>query len=256
MIQMKKLVVGVLIVLIGTFLLMVNVGIIPAEIKSYVFSWQSLLIAIGTICLFDRNSKNKDAGVILVLVGSIFLLSRIFNEIINLSGIIIPLGIIFLGIFFLIKSQRKQKETVIFGNHLGKNGINRENFESMPFSEMKTDHSGYIKREYVFTGSKERLSVGEICRVEVEAVFSGVEIDFTQVELSPDVRNVHIKISSVFSGVVIYIPSEWNVSIQKTGVFGGFTDKRLFLLNPDPAGKLVILELEAVFGGGEIRCYE
>jgi predicted membrane protein len=122
----------------------------------------------------------------------------------------------------------------------------------MPFTDISDNDAGYIKREYVFTGTKERINT-EIKRVEIEAVFSGVEVDFSQTELSPEVKNIHIKVSSVFSGVTLYIPEEWEVLIQKTGVFGGFSDKRFVKKRSNSNEKLVILELEAVFGGGEVK---
>jgi predicted membrane protein len=175
-------------------------------------------------------------------------------ETVNISGLILSVAIIMVGIYFLIKSQRKKSENNIFcyiNQHQSP-----EDFKSMPFTDMSTGDSGYIKREYVFSATKERITGCEIKRVEIEAVFSGVEIDFSQTELSPEVKNVHIKVSAVFSGVTIYLPAEWNVLVQKTGVFGGWTDKRFGKKSLNPDGKVIILELEAVFGGGEVKYYE
>jgi predicted membrane protein len=93
--------------------------------------------------------------------------------------------------------------------------------------------------------------------VEIEAIFSSVEIDFTQAELADDVKvAARISVKSVFGSVILYVPEDWNITIQKTGVFGGFTDNRPNRVLQIASDKLVILELEAVFGGGEIRCYE
>ena len=249
---MKKVTTGVIIVLVGVFLLLVNVGIIPFELKRFVFSWQALLIAIGTIFLFDGKSKNKDAGVILISVGTLFLLPRIFHQVPNISGIILSGAIIAVGIYLVVRGQ-KNKRTSLFENYNSQN--KQEDFESMPFSEVESDHSGFIKREYAFSNLKERIS-GEIKGAEIDAAFSGIEIDFSQAELTRDVRAVRIKVSAVFSGVTIYIPSEWNVLVHKTGIFGSFVDKRHKDSATALGGQLVVLELEAVFGGGEIRYYE
>lgn len=255
---MKKIVTGVFIVLAGVFLLIHNLGYFR-EYYHLVFSWQSLLVAIGVILLFDKKSKNKDGGIILIIVGLAFLTSKIFQVFfsgmfapINTTGLILSVGLIAIGVFFIINSRRK-KQTVLF--YKCKN-FNSETFESMPFTNISAGDSGFIKRELVFSSSKERFSPCILKKLEIDAVFSGVEIDLSQVELSPDVKNVHIKVSSVFSGVVLYLPPEWNVLIQKTGVFGGFEDRRSEKIISNPTGKQVILELEAVFGGGEIKCYE
>jgi len=93
--------------------------------------------------------------------------------------------------------------------------------------------------------------------VEIEAVFSGVEIDFSQAELADDIKVAAlIKIKSVFSGVILYVPDDWNIVVQKTGVFGGFTDNRPNRVLQVSGNKYVVLEVEALFGGGELRCYE
>ena len=251
------MVVGVIIVLIGTFLLLGNVGIIPFELKRLVFSWQTLLIAIGTIFLFDGKSKNKDAGIILIFIGTLFLLPRIFHQVPNMSGIILSGTVIVIGIYLVVKAQKSKKTTTFFESGSSNYGsqYKQEDFDSMPFSEVGSNHSGFIKREYAFSSSKERIS-GEIKGVEIDAAFSGVEIDFSQAELARDTKTVRIKVTAVFGGVTVYIPSEWNVLVQKTGVFGSFVDKRHKAPTTALGGQLVILELEAIFGGGEIRYYE
>ena len=249
---MKKMAVGVIVVLIGVFLLLVNVGIIPFELKRIVLSWQTLLIAIGGICLFDGKSKNKDAGIILISIGALFLFPRIFHQIDNIEEIVVSGTVIAIGILLVVKAQ-KNKRTILFENYNSQH--KQEDFNSMPFSEVGSEHSGFIRREYVFSNSKEKIS-GEIRKIEIDAAFSGVEIDFSQAELARDAKTVHIKVTAVFSGATIYIPSEWNVLIQKTGIFGSFVDKRHKAPVTALGGQLVILELEAIFGGGEIRYYE
>jgi hypothetical protein len=255
---MKRIATGVIIVLAGIILLFYHLGFLPHCYLRILISWQSLLIAIGAVQLADnkRFHNHKDAGIILIFTGLIFLIPKILAvwapEILsdskNVRGVIMSVFIIALGVFFLVKAHKKKHN--IFHRH-------SEDFESIPFTEMSVNDSGYIKREYVFSASKERISSGEIKQVEIEAVFSGVEIDFSQAELSSEVKNIHIKVSSVFSGVTLFLPPEWkNVVIRKTGVFGGFTDKRFGKTIPDSNGKLVFLELEAVFGGGEVKYYE
>ena len=250
---MKKMVVGVIIVLAGAFLLLINVGIIPTELKRLVFSWQTLLIAVGAICLFDGKQKDKDTGIILIFIGTLFLLPRIFHQVPNISGIILSGAIIAIGIYLVIRAQRNKKTNTVFES--GSNNYRHEDFDSMPFSEVRNDCSGFIKREYAFSSSKERIS-GEIRGAEIDAAFSGIEIDFSQAELARDTKTTRIKVTAIFGGVTIYIPSEWNVLVQKTGVFGSFVDKRHKSPTTALGGQLVILELEAVFGGGEIRYYE
>ena len=248
---MKKVVFGVLIMMLGVFLLFRNLGFIPWNISHWVFSWQSLLIAIGAILLFDRKTDNKNVGVLLIMVGSVFLLPKILN--VHLGGIIVPAIVIALGIIFIIRVSTRKKWDGFFSNvHVWK----EYDYTKKKFNGTTINGSGRIKREYVFDGAKERWTYGKLRDVEIEAVFSGVTLDLSQAELSEDVKDgVYIKVKSVFSGVTLYVPDDWNIMIQKTGAFGGFEDNRPRNIEIDE-NKKVILELEAVFGGGEIRCYE
>jgi hypothetical protein len=250
---MKKIVFGVLIMMFGVFLLLRNLGFIPCEISRWVISWQSLVIAIGAILLFDRKMDNKNAGVVLILVGSIFLLSKMLD--VSMKGIVVPALVIALGVVFLFWVTTKKswwwKDRFTHSSEWKEFDCKKNSFTNM------TDNgNGYIKREYVFNGSKEKWTYGKLRNLVIEAVFSGVELDLSQAELADDVKvAVHIKVTSVFSGVILYVPDDWNIMVQKNGVFGGFVDNRPRNIEVDKS-KMVILELEAVFGGGEIRCYE
>ncbi|MDR2805983.1 MAG: hypothetical protein LBB85_10195 [Dysgonamonadaceae bacterium] len=247
---MKKVVIGIIIVMLGVFLLFNNLGFLPSSVYHLVISWQTILIAIGAVFFFDgRNShKHESAGIILILTGTIFLLPKIFD--VNLSGILVPLLIIAAGIYFVVIAVTKRNGKNFF--------FEKKHFDRMTFEEISVNEEGVIKRSYVFTGSKERWNYGRVKNVEIEAVFSGVELDFTQVELSEESETVQIKVSSVFSGIILYVPEEWNIIVQKTGVFGSFIDSRPrnAVRLAKEKEKVVILELEAVFGGGEIKCYK
>jgi predicted membrane protein len=234
--------------MLGVFLLFDNLGFFLPIVHSIVISWQALLIAIGAIFLFDGKTDHKNAGIALVFIGMLFLLPKIFD--VSVKGVAVPILIIAGGVYLVIRASTRRVHPSFF------NRKQFENFDKMPFTETSIDSNGVIHREYVFTGSKEKWTYGKVKNVEIEAVFSGVELDFTQAELSDEVETIYIKVSSVFSGVTLYVPQEWNVMFQKTGVFGGFVDKRPRSIALFAKGKIVVMELEAVFGGGEIKCYE
>jgi predicted membrane protein len=251
---MKKIVLGIIILFAGIFLLFNNLGYFPRTVYHIVISWQALLIGIGVVLLFDEKSNNKSAGIILVSIGTLFLLPRIFD--IDAGGFFLPLIIIATGILFIVKAATKKPHRFIAFGETASFENKRGDIIGTPDSDTNANYDGYISREYVFTGSKERWTYNNVKSIEINAVFSGVELDFTQLELSQGVEKVQIKISSVFGGVVLYVPDNWNIIMQKTGIFGSFADNRPHNLVQSSNGKPVYLELEAVFGGGEIKCYK
>jgi predicted membrane protein len=251
---MKKIVFGFLIMMLGAFLLLNNMGFFIPDVYHWVISWQTLLIAIGVILLFDRPSDHKTAGIVLIFIGSLFLLPKIFP--LSVHGLIIPLLIIAAGVAFIIKAATRKNESTEFGTWCNGHHNWKKNFKDFE-KNVTINGGGVVRKEYVFAGSKEKWTQGKLKNVEIEATFSGVEIDFTQTELADDIKVAAcIKVKSVFSGVILYVPDDWNIMVQKTGVFGGFVDNRPNRVLKVCSDKLVILELEAVFGGGEIKCYE
>jgi len=255
---MKRVAFGIIIMFVGIFMLFRNMDFIPWEVSNIVLSWPALLVGIGVVLLFDGKPSNKSAGVVLAAIGVLFLLPRIFG--LDVSGFFVPLIIIVIGILFVIKSSTKntryfgasgkRRNTVLFDNR-------NEYLNGTQDYEMGGNAEDFISQDYVFSGSKEKWTYTNVKNIEISSVFSGVELDLTQIELSPDVERVHIKVSSVFGGVVLYVPDDWNIIIQKTGVFGSFVDNRpRNVAQSSATGRLVYLELEAVFGGGEIKCYE
>jgi hypothetical protein len=56
----------------------------------------------------------------------------------------------------------------------------------------------------------------------------------------------------IFGGSKFIVPEDWDVKMEVTTVFGGFSDKRhRSIVVPDASRKLVIRG-EAIFGGGEL----
>ena len=251
---MKKIVTGIIIMAVGAFLLFNNMGFFIPEVYHLVISWQTLLIAIGVILLFDKPSDHKTAGIILIVIGTLFLLSKICP--LNVRTFIIPAAIIAIGIGFIIKATTRKNEDNSFETWFSEHPEWKKQFKNFGKNDTFKD-GNVIYKEYVFTSSKEKWTQGKLKNLEIEARFSGVELDFTQAELADDIKVAAcIKVKSVFSGVILYVPEDWNIVVQKTGAFGGFADNRPNRVLRVSSDKIVTLEVEAVFGGGEIRCYE
>jgi len=252
---MKKIVIGFIIMLFGAFMLLNNMGLFLPDVYRIVVSWQSLLIAIGIVLLVDKPSDHKVAGTVLILIGAVFLLHKFFY--INIGSFIIPVIIIAIGIGLVIRAATGKKiERYVWERSKWEKNIG-DFGKTGNETNVTSNKEGVIRKEYIFTSSKEKWTQSKLNDVEIEAIFSGVEIDLSQAELSDAVKvAAHIRVKSVFSGVILYVPEDWNIVVQKTGVFGGFTDNRPNRVLKVAGEKYVVLEVEAVFGGGELRCYE
>jgi len=229
-IHVSSLVFAMLVIAAGVLLFAFNVeGGLPDTYKNVVFSWPMLLVAIGFVCFFSRSKWFF--GLILVLLGGFFLLPKIPG--INLEKQIIWAGIVTvagIGILCKVLFQRSSFwKNANFFTHFS--------FWDKPDENWKVYSSG------------ETYKSGSIDR---NCVFGGIELDLSEAQLAEGVH--HLELNSVFGGIVLYVPVDWRIEINKTQVFGAFVDNR-----PKPnfevnENKLLIIEANAVFGGGEIKC--
>jgi len=83
---------------------------------------------------------------------------------------------------------------------------------------------------------------------KIVAVFSGAEIDLTQVKT--DATEIALEVSSVFSGVEIVVPKDWNVK-SAANVFLGNVD--IHQAHGTTGSVTLTIHGEAAFGGIEVR---
>lgn len=98
----RNIVVGSIIVILGSLLLLNNFGFLDFQIRSYIFSWKTLLIVIGLFMLTSK--KNLTGGVILISLGVIFWLPVLLGHQIVLGQIFLPAILMVIGILLLLKA--------------------------------------------------------------------------------------------------------------------------------------------------------
>jgi predicted membrane protein len=230
--QMKKYAFGIIVMIAGLLLLGYNTGLIPYEWKHIFFSWQMLLIAIGVINLMNRD--NWVPGIILISIGSFFILPRLFFLPDNFTHLFWPLILITAGVVILVKR---------LPGHRGWTQAGRANAMD----------EGYVRQDNIFSGSKRRISSQAFKGGQINCVFGGAEIDLTQSKLAEGIYD--LEVNAIFGGVTVIVPSDWKIELKVTSILGGFTDKRAYIKeNPDPS-KVLVIRGSAIFGGGEIKSY-
>ena len=228
--QSNRPIVGVILVLVGIFLVLKNTGFFPGFIDHIIFSWPMLLITIGIVITIG-SSGGKTSGIILMAVGAFFLIPHIFRETFDVN-LFWPAVFIIIGLVFIF-SRRKVWNSVSTASQTG---------------------DDYIDYVHVFSGGERQIVSDNFRGGKVTAVFGGSEIDMTKAKLAPGVSE--LEIACVFGGTTIIVPDDWNVRVEVVPVLGGFGDSRK--LNPgrtiDQTRQLVI-KGAVVFGGGEIKSY-
>lgn len=226
----NRSIVGVILVLIGLFLVLRNTGFFPAFIENIIFSWPMLLIAIGVVITIGSGGS-KTSGIIVMAVGAFFLIPHIFREAFDIN-MFWPSIFIIIGIIFIFSK--------------------RKGWNSVPTSPQTGDD--YIDYVHVFSGGERQIVSENFRGGKVTAVFGGSEIDLTKAKLAPGVSE--LELACVFGGTTIIVPDDWNVKIEVVPVLGGFGDSRK--LNPGriiDTTKQLVIKGAVVFGGGEVKSY-
>lgn len=225
-------IIGFILLAAGVFLLLSNLDLIDYSFHDIFFSWEIVLIAIGLIIFITSWDTS---GLILIAIGSVFLLADYYNF--N-PWSFWPVILIIIGLQLLFKSKRHQyKEYKIKDKH-GKKWVER--------------HENIIDHNAAFSDIKEMYFANNFQGGKISAVFSGVQIDLTNSKLA-DGENI-LDLSVVLAGVSLVIPREWKVIVQTSQVLGGFDDQRKSSVTLDD-GKTLIIKGSLVLGGCELKSY-
>jgi predicted membrane protein len=250
---------ALLVIAAGVLLFSYHTGVLPVSVKSIIFTWQTLLIAIGLVLLAQPYKRTP--GVILIIIGTVFLLPEIFGRIplfygrgraLSWAVILILVGIFLLGKAIFGRSWCHHHKRY---RHRFEEGRCESSYFQHPREHFSTrtpkDETGYVDRNFVFGGGKEYVNLPNFKGGEINCIFGGLDLDLSKAQLAPGLHT--LEVSSVFGGVTICVPTHWKVEIRQTCVFGAFDDKRTQPYFDVEEDRSLIIVVNAVFGGGEIR---
>ncbi|MEO8399933.1 MAG: LiaF domain-containing protein [Ignavibacteriaceae bacterium] len=234
----------------------------------------------------DENNRTSNPryvlGIILVLVGGLFLLKSFGIIFLNIpyiifswpffmfvAGVLIlvnsrkkPLGIIFISIggFFLLRRIFDWYDLdfeVIIALAVIALGIyiifrQRNNSYTADSSSDQSFRNDVIDDVSIFGGGTKIIHSDNFRGGNITAIFGGSEIDLSSCKLAEG-TNV-IDVVTIFGGAEINVPKDWNVILSVSPIFGGFSNR----IRRDPnipvdLSRSLIIKGVAIFGGGEIK---
>ncbi len=252
--QKGKVLAGLIIVVIGSLLLLDNVGL---NLPNWLWHWSNILIVIGLFIGVKHNFRNS-AWFILVLIGSFFTLKEAFDHEINFSKVIFPSMLVILGLFILFKPKgsfhhkakwKNFNEPEPFTSYTEAGADTDTNSST---EKKKTNSNDYLDSVNVFGGSHQTIYSKNFKGGEITAVFGGCDVNLTQADFEGEVV---MDVTAIFGGAKIIIPPGWEVKSEVTAIFGGLDDKRSIQPITDGKNRLLIIRGIAMFGGVDIRNY-
>ncbi|MEM7109622.1 MAG: DUF5668 domain-containing protein [Bacteroidota bacterium] len=229
----------------------------------------------------DKKTSDKRLwlGILIVAIGSVWLLDNLRLIPYYISDVIISFGSLFTVIgLFLLFVRRKIEAGLIFtviGVFLilddyyyinfrdiwhifwpaiviiiGASLILRRNQTKLN-SEKKNDVD-YINDFAVFGGGDRTVDSQEFKGGKITAIFGGSNIELGHARLAEGRHELDLFI--LFGGTEIRVPADWSVQVEVFSILGGFSDKRKSSVQvvPEP-NKVLVVKGFVMFGGGDIK---
>jgi predicted membrane protein len=227
----KRVYLGIFLIIVGGLWILERLNLIPEVWENIFISWQMLLIGIG---VFSLIGGNRTTGIVLIVIGSFFLLDEVYTIPRELRQIGWPVLIVGVGVLMLVTHGRKKGEPQ-FNTGKSKQGMD------------------YFDDFVVFGGREIFINSQSFIGGKTTSMFGGTEYDLRQAQLSEN--GALIDCVTLFGGCGFKVPPDWTIKNEVTAIFGAFTDKRgstygQVVSNPS---KTLIIRGFSAFGGVEIK---
>jgi predicted membrane protein len=198
----SRLIVGVLIIFLGSILLADNLGFVNAKHVLHAL-WPLALVAVGVMMVRGpENRRSRNWGWVLITVGLWIFLDRIGWVHVSLWELLVPGLLLFVGgtlVWRAVSGPPKEEPT-------------------------GEDHAEFV-RSFAFMSGCELRPVSRPFRgADLNAVMGGVKLDLTDARMEGE--SAVIDVFAFWGGVEIYVPPDWSVTSRMTTLLGGFIDKR------------------------------
>ena len=220
---------GVIVLCIGLFIFLRKAGL---DLPDWLFSWPMILILVG----FVMGAKSKFQGIawfIITFVGCVFLVPEIIPVNWDIRRFLFPSIIMVVGIYMI-----------------GRATSNRHRYNEL-MNDSSLNRDDLLQSTTVFSGTNKIILSKNFQGGNVTTIFGGTELNFMQADLQGEAV---LDITTLFGGVEIIVPSNWDVKLDVNTIFGGIEDKRN-VPPVMPTNKVLVLRGSCTFGGVDLKSY-
>lgn len=222
---------------------------------SWLFSWPMILIIVGLVKRAN-NPSNSSAWLILIVVGCLFLVEKIFpgENVIHLGW---PVILIAAGLWMILRknynfnsTQTFQKETFANDDFLNPQPAATEPVN--PNQAQPEASEDYLNSFSLFGDVKKSVLSKAFKGGEIVNIFGGTSLDFSHADVN---GRVIIDVMQLFGGTKLIVPPHWQLVSDIAPIFGGVSDKRIPNADLAASGKVLVLKGISIFGGVDIKSF-
>lgn len=201
------------------------------DINIFFDGWWTLFIIIPSfIGLFDE--RDKTGSIVGLIVGVFLLLASL--DLINFElmwKLLFPTILVIIGVSIIFKDRFNKKI----------NGRIKELNEKISTKDSYTA---------MFSSHKLNFKKKEFNGTNLNSIFGGIKLDLRDSIISGDVV---INATSIFGGIDIYVPDNYNVEVKSNSIFGGVSNDKKYNDSLDDDSNTIYINASCVFGGVEIK---
>jgi predicted membrane protein len=231
-----RAVAGLIVIAFGVLFLLENLGYV--YVRDLWDFWPVILIGLGISRMVNcHNSSGMTTGLILALVGGLFLAHNLGYIPYRIANMFWPLVLILFGLRMLLRRGGPWQPRPWMGR---------------PFDipNQANDSANRTSQFAVFGGSRRRVTSQQYEGGDALAIFGGIKIDLREANSAN--AQVFVEANALFGGIDIRVPDSWDVSIRGIGIFGGFDDMSR-LRSPQPGKPTLVVTGTAMFGGVAVK---
>ncbi|HPF83279.1 MAG TPA: LiaF-related protein [Bacilli bacterium] len=138
---------------------------------------------------------------------------------------------------------------IILGGAIISSKISWDNKAKEGKSYCKVDSKdGKLTYDGIFGGIKETVKKTDFVGCIINAIFGSVELDLREIKVED---NITIDANSIFGGIDLRVPDDYNIVVNSFAIFGGNENKadKKF----DEKRKTIYINCVSIFGGTEIK---
>ena len=219
-----KLIIGGILITFGIIFLLDTTGVLSlvnmttGDIIGLL--WPALLLGLGIKMLVD---KNISLGIVLTSLGTLFLLTHLFN--ISFFAMLWPMIIIVIGL------------TMIFRK------------DAPHMTEGKKYYGGdRVSETVVFWGIDKNMDSKAFKGGDITVAFGGAKLDLRDSII--DKGGAKLVLNAAFGGIEVLLPKDCNVVSDGVGILGGWDNK---FNQREAKGPKLESTGTAIFGGIEVK---
>jgi predicted membrane protein len=217
---------GFLIIVIGVIFLLGSLGRLDTRDVFHRY-WPVILIALGLWQMISTGFRNVFPGLLLLVVGAIFLGHGLDSFPPNVWIYVWPLAVIFVGLW------------LIFGPR-----FQRPAGSGPPIEADELDTTA------ILGGLKRVVDTPSFKGGRATAIMGGMEIDFRQAGL--DKGQASLELTAIMGRIDLRVPPDWRVVLHGTPLLGAVESKAAPV--PENQAKATLhIRATAIMGGIEIK---